>query len=115
MIDSFHEAIYREVDMDITGNVKSSKDKLAVKCYEMMKNYYSKNYSEILDIFYGIHVSKLEFKNGHYQSTSPEPFFSLNLPIPEKDSVTLYDCLDEYTKKETLDEDNKVINENTGE
>jgi len=115
MIDCFHESINREVEMDITGNAQTSKDKLAIKCYEMMKNYYSKNYSEILDIFYGIHVSKLEFENGHYQSTSPEPFFSLDLPIPNKESVTLYDCLDEYTKKEELGEDNKVTNDKTGE
>jgi len=111
VINCFHESINREVEMDITGTATSKKDKLAVKCYTMMKNYYNKEYSEILDLFYGIHVSKLEFQNNHFQSTSPEPFFSLDLPIPDKENVSLYDCLDEYTKTEELGEDNMVENE----
>jgi ubiquitin carboxyl-terminal hydrolase 2 len=114
LIDCFHEAIKREVQMDITGIPQSNTDKLAINCYQMYMRMYSKEYSEILNLFYGIHVSKLEFKDGSYQSTSPEPFLNLNLPIPNKKTVSLYDCFDEYVKKETLDEDNMVINEKSG-
>tara|TARA_B100000674_G_C37842756_1_gene916148 strand:+ start:276 stop:1307 length:1032 start_codon:yes stop_codon:yes gene_type:complete len=113
ILDCFHEAIKREVDMDITGDIMSEKDKLAVSCYKMYKRMYSKEYSEMLNLFYGIHVSKLEFDSGDYQSSSPEPFFNLTLPIPNKKNVTLYDCFDVYTEKEVLDGDNKVINEKT--
>ena len=113
LIDCFHEAIKREVQMDITGVPKSEKDKLAISCYNMYIRMYSKEYSEILNIFYGIHVSKLEFEDGSHQSTSPEPFFTLSLPIPNKRRVSLYDCFNEYVKKEMLDDDNKVINEKT--
>lgn len=113
IIDCFHEAIKREVEMDITGNALTEKDKLAVSCYNMYIRMYSKEYSEILNLFYGIHVSKLEFKSGDYQSSSPEPFFNISLPIPNKKNVTLYDCFDKYTEKEILNEDNKVINEKT--
>tara|TARA_B100000795_G_scaffold269656_1_gene259803 strand:- start:1239 stop:2276 length:1038 start_codon:yes stop_codon:yes gene_type:complete len=114
IIDCFHESIKREVEMDITGNVKTKKDKLAINCYEMYIRMYSKEYSEILNIFYGIHVSKLSFEDGSHQSSSPEPFFNLSLPIPDKPNVTLLDCFDEYTKEELMDNDNKVINEKTG-
>lgn len=113
IIDCFHEAIKREVEMDITGSPENSKDKLAIKCYKMYMNMYSKEYSEILNLFYGIHVSKLEFKDGSHQSSSPEPFFNLSLPIPNKENVSLYDCFDSYTTKEILDGDNKVINDKT--
>ena len=115
IIDCFHEAIKREVEMDITGNALTEKDKLAVSCYNMYIRMYSKEYSEILNLFYGIHVSKLEFKSGDYQSSSPEPFFNISLPIPDKQNVTLYDCFDKYTEKEVLDGDNKVTNEKTDE
>jgi len=114
IIDCFHEAIKREVEMDITGTAKTKKDKLAINCYEMYMRMYSKEYSEILNIFYGIHVSKLSFEDGSHQSSSPEPFFNLSLPIPNKKKVTLMDCFDEYTKEELLDEDNMVTNEKTG-
>ncbi len=115
LIDCFHEGIKREVDMEMTGTAKTDKDKLAIACYKMYMRMYSKEYSEILDLFYGIHVSKLSFNSGHHQSSSPEPFFNLSLPIPNKRRVSLMDCFDEYTKQELLDGDNKVINDVTKE
>lgn len=51
LIDSFHTSLSREVDMEIRGQVKNSLDTIALKCYEMMKTMYSKEYSELLDIF----------------------------------------------------------------
>ncbi len=113
IIDCFHESIKREVHMDISGVPKTQKDKLAIECYKMYMNMYSKEYSEILDIFYGIHVSKLEFEDGSHQSSSPEPFFNLDLSIPNGTNVTLYDCFDEYVKKEVMDGDNMVVNDKT--
>ena len=69
--------------MDISGVPKTQKDKLAIECYKMYMNMYSKEYSEILDIFYGIHVSKI-VKNGENLSMTPEPYFIIDLPnVPE--------------------------------
>ena len=114
LIDCFHEAIKREVDMDITGTAITKKDELAKKCYEMYIRMYSKDYSEILKIFSGIHISKISFNDGSHQSSSPEPYFYLNLPIPKKNNATLLDCFAKYTEKEVIDGDNKVINEKSG-
>ena len=60
LIDCFHNALKREVDMTIRGFVHNDKDKLAKKCYGMMKNMYTKEYSEIVKLFYGILVSELK-------------------------------------------------------
>ena len=60
VIDCFHTALAREVNMTIEGNVKDEKDKIAVKCFERIKQMYEKDYSEIWNIFYGIQVSQLE-------------------------------------------------------
>ena len=43
IIDCFHTAIQREVNMTITGQAESDTDKLAEKCYEMMKICIKKN------------------------------------------------------------------------
>ena len=43
IVDCFHTAIMREVNMNIKGKVETEKDGIAVKCYEMMKNMYKKS------------------------------------------------------------------------
>ena len=108
LVECFHESINREVIMNINGNIENSKDELAVKSYTMYKNMYAKDYSEILYIFYGIHVLRVLSKDKHHTySEVPEAYFLLSLPIPNKKDVTLIDCFDEYTKAEVLEEENQ--------
>ena len=73
-VDCFHEAIKREVNMTIRGNVENSVDKLAKVCYEMKKNMYKKEYSDFLDMFFGMHVSTIKSRESEYENISPEPF-----------------------------------------
>jgi len=116
VIDCFHNALSREVNMTIEGNIKDEKDKIAVKCFERIKQMYEKDYSEIWNIFYGVHVSQLEnAETGEKMSMVPEPYFLINLPIPENNkSPNLIDCFDLYVEGEMLDGDNCVIDETTG-
>lgn len=116
LLDCFHEGLKREVTMKVNGNAENAKDELAVKCYGMMKNMYEKEYSEIVSLFYGIHVSQILDVSGVALSSSPEPFFMLNLPIPEKRATcSIEDCFDLYTETERLDGDNQWYNEKTDE
>jgi len=113
LIDSFHTALAREVDMSITGNVQNSTDKLAQECYEMMKTMFNKEYSEILTIFYGITVTRLtSIDKNEDLSFRPEPFSTLSLPIPDQEGlVTIFDCLDYYCSKERMEGDSAWYNE----
>lgn len=114
IIDCFHTSILREVNMSISGNIINDTDKLAKACYEMIKNIHSKSYSEMLDMFYGVHVSLLtDVNNNEILSLTPEPFCILSLPIPNKKDITLFDCLDYYCQIEKLEGDNAWYNENT--
>ena len=115
LLDCFHESILREVDMKINGEIKNDTDKLANECFTMMQNMYKKEYSEMLKMFYGIHVSKIETESGKYINSSPEPFLMLDLAIPNKSKPTLMDCMESYTEDEILTGDNKVFNEETNE
>lgn len=112
ILETFHNGMRREVDMVIKGEIKTEKDGMAVKCYEMMKTMYSKEYSEILDIFYGIHVSKIE-KNGEIMSIKPEPYFIIDLPIQMKGGLTIYNCFEKYCEGEKLEGENGWLNEKT--
>ena len=113
LIDAFHNSISREVDMTITGNVKNDRDIMAKECYKMMTNMFSKDYSEVVKLFYGIHVSVIQDVNtGEHLSVRPEPFFVLSVPLPEGNRVlTINQCLDEYCKLERMEGDNAWYNE----
>jgi|TARA_Y100000992_G_scaffold292183_3_gene249432 ubiquitin C-terminal hydrolase len=112
LIDSFHVAMQREVEMNIKGNIETERDKLAKVCYNMMQNMYKKEYSEMLNIFYGIHVTQLNDLEGNMLSAVPEPFFMIDLPlVKNKKTINLLDCLNEYYKPERLEGDCQYYNE----
>ena len=59
LIDCFHNSLAREIKINITGQPENETDQLAINCFNMVKNMYTKEYSEIWNMFYGIHVSEI--------------------------------------------------------
>jgi ubiquitin C-terminal hydrolase len=117
MIDCFHTSLSREVNMSISGTPTNNTDKIAVDCFEMIKKMYTKEYSEIWNMFYGIHVSQItSLDKNEVLSSSPEPYFMINLSIPLNNKTpSLIDCFDLYVEGETLDGENAWFNESIGE
>jgi ubiquitin C-terminal hydrolase len=117
LIDCFHSSLAREVNMSINGDVTNETDKMAVQCFEMTKKMFAKEYSEIWNLFYGIHVSQIiSLETGEVLSTSPEPYFMINLSLPsDNKSPSLKDCFDLYVNGETLDGENAWFNETTNQ
>ena len=119
IIDCFNTAIKRSVTITVGGTPQNDKDKLAISCYTTMKRMYEKEYSEMLNIFFGIHTSIVNASTAERKllSTSPEPFFILSLPIPLNiQSPTITDCFELYTSEEHLNGENQyIIHENTKE
>jgi len=102
VIDCFHNALSREAKMTIKGTANGSKDELAVKCYEMVKQMYSKDYSEVWSVFYGIHVSEISGPTIK-KTYKPEPFFILDLPLAQINEPSLIDCFNLFTETESID------------
>ena len=116
IIDCMHNSISRCVNMNISGTPMNNKDIMATKCYNMLKTIYSKEYSEVMDLFYGIYVSEIISKDlTTYHAMKPEHFFILDLPIFNNDQPfnNIYECLNHYTQSETLSGDNSWFNEKT--
>ena len=113
LIECMHNSISRKMHMNISGKSENSIDDLALKCYGMLKDVYSKEYSEIMDMFYGIYVSQIISMDKKVYSTKPESFFIIELPIPPNNPCTLYDCFDHFVMPESLTGDNAWYNENT--
>lgn len=103
--------------MNISGNPENDTDQLAIKCFNMIKNMYTKEYSEIWNIFYAVHVSEIiSLETGEKIRQTPEPYFMLDLPIPQDNkSPTLIDCLNLYIEGEELKDDNAWFNDETNE
>jgi ubiquitin carboxyl-terminal hydrolase 8 len=117
-IECLHNSIARGVNMRITGTIENGIDSMAVQCYEMLKNTYAKDYSEIMEMFYGIYVSEIiSLVDGSRHALKPEPYFILNLPIidAKKQASTLEECFQMFTAPEMLDGDNAWLNEKTGQ
>ena len=109
IIDCFHNALAREVEMQITGTTQNDTDLLAKTCYEMIERMYKKEFSDMFNIFFGVHVSEIRSLNDEKKSlsVSPEPFSVINLSLPEGIAApSLYDCFDHYCKPELLTEEN---------
>jgi ubiquitin carboxyl-terminal hydrolase 8 len=117
LIDCFHNALAREIKMTISGNPQNETDKIAIQCFEMIKNMYSKEYSEIWNLFYAVHVSEItNLETNIPVKITPEPYFMIDLPIPDNNkSPTLIDCFNLYVEGEVLEGENGWYNEETKE
>lgn len=131
MIECMHNSISRNMEMRILGDIENDVDTMATACYTMLKRVYSTEYSEIMDMFYGIYVSEIASLDGQtIHSIKPENFFMLDLPIlpspllkhshnqhshNQVGPITLEDCLDAFTHSEVLEGDNAWFNEKTGQ
>lgn len=125
IFDAFHNAFARAVVMRIDGTERNPTDAIARRCYDMLKERYARDYSECLDLLYGIQMSvitdvaDIEGANSSNAilSAKPEPYSVLNMCIPEKAGpsvLTLYDCFDKYCESEELNGENEWFNETTG-
>ena len=117
LIDCFHNSLSREIKMSISGEVENETDAVALQCFEMIKNMYSKEYSEIWNLFYAVHVSEIcNLETGKRIKITPEPYFMIDLPIPQNNkSPSLLDCFEHYVEGETLEGDNAWFNDETKE
>jgi ubiquitin carboxyl-terminal hydrolase 8 len=118
LVQSLHTSISRSITIEINSQkVQTNVDELALQCYGMLKSIYQKEYSEIMNLFYGILISEILSLDGTITyNIKPEQYFimDLELPLDKTDSITLFDCFDEFTCYEILDGENAWFNEKTG-
>jgi ubiquitin C-terminal hydrolase len=121
IIECLHGSLSRKMNVKISGTIKNNVDEVAVQCYNMMQKTYSKEYSEIMELFYGIYLSEIKsIDNQTRHSIVPEYYFMLDLPIPtitssstSKSIINIYDCFDLFIQPEYLQGENAWFNEKT--
>jgi len=115
LIECMHNSVCRPVNMRISGKTENAVDHLAIQCYTMLKDTYAKEYSEFMELFYGIYVSRITSMDNQVHSLKPESFFILDLPLSGESIQTMEQCFDRYVETETLSGENAWFNEKTGE
>ena len=116
VVNCFHTTVARPVKVSIKGKVKTKVDTVALTCCNYLNEIYSKEYSEIYDMFYGISMTEILSPGSEILSQKPEHYFIIDLPIPvEKSSITLHDCFDLFVKEELMNGENQWFNEKTGQ
>ena len=82
--------------------------------FKMMNDNFKNEYSELVDLFYGACYSEITcIETNKVLAKRFQPFFILNLSIPEKNNISLYDCFEYHLKYEELKDDNAWLNEKT--
>jgi len=117
IIDCFHNSISKKIKIKISGQAENETDKLAISCYEVLKEIYSNEYSEIMEMFYGIYVTSISSTdNKTIHSTKPEHYFVLDLQIFKGNRIcpTIYDCFDLFITPEEMSGENAWFNDSTG-
>lgn len=83
---------------------KYIKDIYIIKSLHSWKSFYSKNYSELINVICGQLLSTISCDECMYLSIKFEPFTNLSLEIPTQSDILLTDCISNFIQKEKLSE-----------
>lgn len=85
MLECFHGALKRKVTVSVSGKASNITDKYALEVYNKKKEMYEKEYSEIMDNFYGAHIVEfVNIKTNKQVSLLTDFFCVLNVSFPEE-------------------------------
>lgn len=109
MLDAIHEAVAREVRIEIQGRVITEKDAVLMNSYKSWAKFFEKSCSPIVDNYYGQNAVVTECKKCENQSVVYEPWLLLKVPIPNGDKAgaaapSMQQCLEAYSEEELLSE-----------
>jgi len=87
LIDCFHTSLSRKVSFQIKGNSENDTDEIALQTYRFLQSVYEKEYSEILDLFYGVYLTTI-YPNSSDSKSSMKDAASMK-PLSMKDAASM--------------------------
>lgn len=107
ILEGLHDALYRPVLMNVSGEARSTQESNQIKALESWKAFFSKEYSFIVENFYGQTETCLECQTCKSRSYRYEPWLILKVPIPGGDKEgahvpTMEDCLNALFEPESI-------------
>jgi len=107
-MEFLHNEISRKITMNISGNPTHRLDELYQNSLNVYKQHYENNYSCIIEDFYSNSFSLTECPRCKYKTDNHEPVQTIILTL-HPHYTSLIECIDEYTKLITLDDDGKWL------
>ena len=109
LLDSLHDALSYETQMNIVGKDMNNMDRMARMAYENFIKHYENDYSIFIKLFNG-QINTLTIGECGHQSNIFDPIKFLPLTVPgSRTPIKLEDLFYKYTSKSNLQE---TINEN---
>ena len=105
-LEFLHDDISHSVTMTIQGEKKNTLDKLYYNNLKSLETHFKKSYSYIVEQFYSSLLSLTQCPSCNKTTDNHEPISIITLTIM-REFNSFYDCIDEYVKKISLDDDNK--------
>jgi ubiquitin C-terminal hydrolase len=125
LVECMHNSISRPLHIQINGTPENPMDRRATICYTMLQTIYKKEYSKILEIFYGMYVTEiLDIVDRKIVSAMPEHYFMLDLQLFTRRQSSkrtyediifnnIYECFDMFVAPEVLEGENQWFNDTT--
>ena len=109
ILESLHDGIYKSVTMSVSGESSNCEEVSQIKAIESWATYFSKEYSPIIQNFYGQTQIRIQCDKCKSLSERYEPWLMIKAPIPGGDVVggpapTLDTCLKAAFESESLDD-----------
>ena len=101
ILDLLHRSLSYEIEVDIKGDVVSRNDELMKKSLETWKSFYEKEYSFIIETFYGNLINNIQCLHCDFKQEVFEPYNNLSLTLPNTSS-SLNDCLNDYFQNDHM-------------
>lgn len=95
ILDILHKSLSYQVEIEIKGDVHTRTDTLMKKSLETWKTFYEKEYSFIIETFYGNIINNVKCLNCNVSEEIFEPYNNISLSIQDTNS-SLQNCLDDY-------------------
>jgi ubiquitin C-terminal hydrolase len=109
ILDSLHDGTCRRVKMDVVGDAASGIERSYIKAINSWAGFFAKEYSSIVQSFYGQNAMMITCDLCGNTSERYEPWTMIKAPIPGADTVgapvpTLDDCLRAAHTSETIED-----------
>jgi ubiquitin carboxyl-terminal hydrolase 8 len=101
ILDILHKSLSYEIEVEIKGQVKTRMDELMKKSLESWNNFFEKEYSFIIETFYGNLINNINCIKCDFQEDVFEPYNNLSLSLANSSS-SLKECLDNYFKNDYI-------------
>lgn len=94
MLEFLHKSLSYEIEVDIRGEIKNRTDELMKKSLECWKMFYEKEYSFIIETFYGMSYVTIKCNNCDFKDDIFQPFNNLHLNLLQNENLN--HCMDNY-------------------